>query len=56
MHEQCIEINASQTNQCKSSSCTLMVRAKTATGCEFTNNESKQAQIGRESPRCIHYA
>ncbi len=54
MHEQGIEINASQTDQCKSSSCPLMVRAKTGNGCELTNCESRiesdTNQLG------IHYA
>ncbi len=45
MHEQCIEINALQTNRCKSSLCPLMIRAKTASGCELTNHESNQARI-----------
>ncbi len=41
LHEQCTEINTSQTNQCKSSSCPLMVRAKTASGCKLTNRKSR---------------
>ncbi len=35
MHEQYVEINASQTNQCQSRSCPLMVGAKIAGGCEL---------------------
>ncbi len=50
MHEQCIEINTSQTNQCKSSLSPSMVRAKTASGCELANNELNQSWIGHESP------
>ncbi len=48
MHEQYMEINASRTNHYKSSSCPLMVRAKTAG--ELTNRES-QIKSGKNQTR-----